>query len=508
MLQDRVSASPNEPVVIQRAGAPRTAMADDASKREKSGHPFLDRIRDTLRRHHMLAGGETVIVVAASGGPDSTSLVYALATIGRDLGLLVHVAHLDHRLRPDAGADAAFVADTSRALGLPHHQDFADPKTLAAQEGLSLEDAGRRLRYEFLMRVARDVGATVVGTGHTMDDQAETVLMRLLRGSGLDGLRGIPPVRLSGGIRIIRPLIDTTRAEVESYLRAIGAGWREDSTNRDLAILRNRIRLVLLPALEGYNPDVRRTLARVAGLLRDEAEAIEVLAAASVGETLSGDSATVHVALEPFTRLPVALQRRALREAVRRIRGNRRAVRFVHIEGARRLMLGGQVGSWIPLPGGVRITRLPRGAEVAIEPAGRAPGVYRLPVPGRVVAIEFGVHVTAEAMTPDQLAAAGSDAGSKNAVVLDAARAGNELVVRGPQPGDRFAPAGMGGRTKLVADYLRDEKVPRHRRALIPVLATTDGVIMWIIGMRGSEAGWMTPATTRAVRVVARRLRA
>lgn len=483
-------------------------MARGDLKPAAAAHPFLARMRETIRRHGMLAGGET-IVVAASGGPDSTALTCGIAAIGRELALTLRVAHLNHRLRPDAGEDASFVASASRALGLEHHEDSADPRPLAAQEGWSLEEAARRLRYQFLMRVARETGAGVIATGHTLDDQAETVLMRLLRGSGLDGLGGIPPVRWSGGIRIIRPLIETTRTDVESYLRAIGTGWREDSTNRDLHILRNRIRLVLLPALEGYNPDVRRSLAQVAALLRDEAEAIEALGAAKIGEVLSGDSATVRVALEPFTRLPAALQRRALREAVRRVRGNMRAVRFVHVEGARQLMLGGRVGSWLPLPGGVRITRLSSGAEVAIEGAGGVPGVYRLPLPGRVVAIEFGVHLTAEALTRDRLATETQrDEGPRDAVVMDAAQLGSELVLRGPQPGDRFAPAGMGGRTKAVADYLRDEKVPRHRRAMVPVLAAEDGTIVWIVGMRASEATRITSSTTRAVRVVARPLRA
>jgi tRNA(Ile)-lysidine synthase len=469
-------------------------------------HAFVHRMRDTVRRHRMLMGGETV-VVAVSGGPDSTALVHGLAGIARDLPLTLHVAHVDHGLRPDAGLDAAFVAAMSRALGLAYHKAAVDPRTLADQEGLSVEDAARRLRYEFLARVARDVGATVVATGHTLDDQAETVLIRLLRGSGLDGLAGIPPVRRSGETSIIRPLLETTRRDVESYLRAIGAEWREDSTNQDLAILRNRIRLVLLPALEGYNPDVRQTLARAADLLRDEAEAIDTLAAARIAETLTGDSEVVQVSLERFIRLPAALQRRVLREAVRRVRGNLRAVRFVHIEGARQLVLEGQAGSWMPLPGGVRITRLPTGAEVAAECTGGLPRLYRVSVPGRVVAVEYGVQVTAEELTRDQLEA-GPDLARRDAVVLDAARVGSELVLRGPQPGDRFAPVGMEGRTKMVADYLRDEKIPRHRRASIPVLTTRDGMVLWIVGMRASESAQITPTTMRAVRVVARPLRA
>src|SRR5207245_2303464 len=238
--------------------------------------------------------------------------------------------------------------------------------------------------------------------GHTLDDQAETVLMRLLRGSGLDGLAGIPPVRESGGIRIGRPLSETARAEVEAYIRSVGAQSREDATNRDLAILRNRIRRVLLPILEGYNPDVKQALARVAALLRDEADAIETLGAAQIAGVLSGDPPAVQVAVSPFARLPVALQRRALRGAVRRVPGDRRAAQ----------------AAW---------------AEV---------------------------------------------------VVLDRGQVGDELVLRGPRPGDRFAPAGMGGRTKMVAEYLSDEKVPRHRRLYVPVLTTEHGAIVWIVGMR------------------------
>ena len=170
-------------------------------------------------------------------------------------------------------------------------------------------------------------------------------------------------------------------------------------------------------------------------------------------------------------------------------------------------MLEGQVGSWLSLPGGVSIARLADSAEVTVgEPAG-VPGVYELPVPGRVVAVEFGVHLTAEEIPGDQLAAQTGPAGPEM-VVLDRAQVGDELVLRGPRPGDRFAPAGMGGRTKTVAEYLSDEKVPRHRRPHVPVLATGEGAIVWIVGMRGTETAKATAVTTRAIRVVARRLRA
>ncbi len=466
---------------------------------------FVDRVRETIRRHGMLIAGETV-VVAVSGGPDSTALVHAMAALGREMGWSLHVAHLNHGLRQEAAEEAAFVAAMSQALGLAHHAESADVRSLAAREGFSLEDAARRIRYEFLTRIAKEVGASAIATGHTLDDQAETVLLRLLRGSGLDGLAGIPPVRRGDAVRIVRPMLEATRAEVLAYLKEIGAGWREDPSNQNRDILRNRIRMVLLPALEGYNPDVRRTLARVAGLLRDEAEVLRSLAAPGIAEALSGDSGSVRVSRTPFARLPAALQRRALREAVRRVRGNLNGVRFVHIEGARQLVLAGEVGAWLPLPGGVRVTRVSGGAEVAVPTPTRVPSVYRLPVPGDVVALDFGVHVSAETIAADQLHVHVETL--PNTVLMDADVITGDLVVRGPKSGDRFAPWGMGGRTKLVADYLRDEGVPRYRRVFTPVLTTDDDVIVWVVGMRASDVGRITAATRRAVRIVARPLRA
>jgi tRNA(Ile)-lysidine synthase len=482
-----------------------SVTASEEGERE-AGVPLPARVGATIRRHHMLTGGETV-VVAASGGPDSTALVRALLVLRPTLHLTVHLAHLNHGLRPDAGEDAAFVREMSRVLGVEYHEGTVDARVHARAEGLSLEDAARRLRYEFLIRTARETGAAVVATGHTLDDQAETVLMRLLRGTGPEGLAGIPPVRAEGGVHVIRPLIETTRADIEAYLKSLGIRWREDATNQELTILRNRIRLVLVPILEGYNPDVRQSLARLADLLRDEADALEALSAPKIAEALSGGPAEVEVALEPFARLPVALQRRTLRAAVQRVRGNLHTIGFVHIEGARRLVLEGHPGAWLALPGGVRVRRLPASIEVtADERPERAPGEYRLPVPGRIVAVEFGLHLKAEELAGDQIAALGRT--RPNEVILDRAQIGGELVLRGPRRGDRFTPAGMQGRTKTVADYLSDAKVPRHRRALVPVLTTSGGEIVWIVGMRSSEVARVTATTTRAVRVEAKPLRA
>ena len=328
--------------------------------------PLAARIRETIQAHAMLAGGER-LVVAVSGGPDSTALLSVLQALREELRLDLHVAHLNHGLRPGAAGDAAAVARMAEAMGYPYHGATEDVTAAATRERRSLEDAGREARYRFLAGVAQEIEAQVIATGHTRDDQAETVLMRLLRGSGPRGLAGIPPVRRHDGLRVIRPLIDTSRDEIAAYLARQRLDARDDASNRDPAILRNRVRLVLLPILEGYNPDVRRALARLAEVTRDDADALDALSAPQVNAVLRGTPGSVHIAVEAFGRLPVALQRRALREAIRRVRGNGVQIAFVHIEEARVGVLGARPGAAWQAPGGVRIFRRPEAIEVTAE---------------------------------------------------------------------------------------------------------------------------------------------
>lgn len=336
--------------------------------------PFEVKIRETIRRYRMLSGGERV-VVGVSGGPDSTALLSALAALRDELHVDLHAAHLNHALRADARLDAEAASRLATQLGCAFHETTVDVGASAARERRSIEDAGREARYRFFAEVAARIQGTAVATGHTLDDQAETVLMRLLRGSGPRGLAGIPPVRPQGALKVIRPLSDTPRPEIAAYLARRGLDAREDASNRDLAMLRNRVRLVLLPILEGYNPDVRRALARLANVMRDEADALDSLSAPQIDAVLHGTSTSVRIAPEVFEQLPIALQRRALREAVRRVRGNGPPIAFVHIEEARRGLRSARPGTAWEAPGGVRIYRRPDAIEVMREPA-RETGNY------------------------------------------------------------------------------------------------------------------------------------
>lgn len=279
---------------------------------------FVAAVEATVRRHALLRPGEGV-VVAVSGGPDSVALLDVLVRLSPGWRLRLVPAHVDHGLRPDSAADAAWLADRVRALGLELRLARVDAAGFARRHGLSPEAAARLLRYRALEEVRRAAGADRLAVGHHRDDLAETVLLRLLTGAGSDGLAGIPPARGS----VVRPLIERTRAEIETYLRARGLEWREDPSNRDPRFLRNRVRHELLPWLErAFNPRVREVLARTAALLRDEVACLEEQARQALAEAVLPDPPAVRggdvlLALdaERVAALPVALQRRVLRQA-------------------------------------------------------------------------------------------------------------------------------------------------------------------------------------------------
>src|SRR5207245_556021 len=224
-------------------------------------------------RHAMLAGGETVLV-AVSGGADSVALLHLLQSLAAEWQLRLHVLHVDHQLRADSAADADFVRALGVRLGVP-----VDVATVTVDRRGSLEDSARSARYAALETSAARIGAERIALGHTADDQAETVLMRLVQGAGVRGLSGVPPVRG----RIIRPLIALRRSALEAELRRAGLSWVEDPTNRDPKFLRNRIRHELLPLLsDSYNPEIAAALVRMAALARETVTALDETAAAEL----------------------------------------------------------------------------------------------------------------------------------------------------------------------------------------------------------------------------------
>ena len=456
------------------------------------------RVRGALEDAGLARG--SLLLVAVSGGPDSLALLHALHSLTPDLGLRLHGAHLDHRLRGAASdADARFVAAEFRRLGLANTCERADVAAYRRERKLSLEEAARDVRYAFLARVAERQGADAVALGHTADDQAETVLMRLLRGTGLTGLRGMSALSrrayAGGSVALVRPLLGVTRSEVVAYCRELGLEPREDASNVSTDMLRNRVRLELIPYLETYNPSVRRALLRLARTsARDLAyveEQVDAALPAVALQTADG------VALDrgAFTRLHPAIQAHTLRRAFAMCRGGNRDLEQYHVEAMARLIQG-RAGTSLNLPGGVRFLVEYERALLSLGPPDACPlpplaGCHGLTIPGESLAGPWRVSATfAEEIGPHETAQPHRLAdGPPFAARLDATHVGTSAWLRARVPGERFQPLGMS-HTKKIQDFMVDEKIPREWRDRVPLLVTSRGVA-WVVGCRVAE--WARP---------------
>jgi tRNA(Ile)-lysidine synthase len=440
-----------------------------------------DQVERTIRRHSMLAGGETVLV-AVSGGADSVALLHFLGKLAPAWRLRLNVLHVDHQLRPDSSVDADFVRTLGARLGVP-----VDVATVMVDSRGSLEAAARESRYAALEAGAARIGAHRIALGHTADDQAETVLMRLLEGAGVRGLAGIPPVRG----RIIRPLIEVHRAALEAELRRAAIPWVEDPTNRDPKFLRNRIRHELLPLLaDSYNPGIAAALTRVSTLARETVAALDRAAAVELERLATFDAGAVILPLGPLRALPRQIAAEVLRQAAGRL-GSRAPLRAWSHRGLRRAVA-------VPPPrrpfrlGGVTIEV--SGAFARLARASLPALVARpLDVPGRTELPEIGQALEARIVGAEAYAVPRDP----SRVAFDADElGGGPLTIRARRRGDRFVP--FGGAERRLKTLLIDAKVPRWDRSRVPVIEA-GGAIIWIGHLRRSATARVTARTRRVL---------
>ncbi len=479
---------------------------------------MLHQLQRYIREHDLIRPGERV-AAAVSGGADSVALLRLLLELRQTLGIVVSVAHLNHQLRgADAGRDADFVAELAERHGLEFHLAERDVRAYAAEHKLSLEAAGRRLRYAFFSGLVAEHKADKVATAHTLDDQAETVLLKLLRGSWLRGLAGIhPSLRAEDGrIWVVRPLLATSRREVEAYLESLQQPWREDLSNQDRRFRRNRVRQ-LLPRLEAeHHPGVRAALAQIAELARAEesywAEKIAGIApglishSAPTRATAAGaedpDAESVTIDSELLAAQPLALQRRLLRFAGEQVQLK---LGFEEVERLR-LLLAAHSGIRCELPAGwearkersrtessLRISRLPSAADSrdSERRAQNSAYEYRLPVPGELPVPEAGwlIKLSLVQVTEGHVAAN----------LLDPKRIGSELTVRNWRPGDRFHPLG-DEREKKLKVYFQQYRIPPDKRTMWP-LAFSNQQLIWAAGMPVASAFAFRENTGLALRI-------
>jgi tRNA(Ile)-lysidine synthase len=441
------------------------------------------------------------LLVGVSGGADSVCLLIALAGLRGTSTLELHAAHLNHGLRgAESDADAAYVERLCASLAVPLVLDSADVEGYRKRRRLSLEEAGRNARYGFFAATAKRVGARAVALGHTADDQVETVLMHILRGSGLAGLRGMEPVsrwRVRGGedLVLLRPLLETRRSETEEYCEVLKLDPCTDSTNESPEFLRNRLRQELVPLLRGYNPRVDEGILRLAAAAGEADDYLRQEAARAwrrIGRMESGEAL---IDAAGFGRLPPALQVEVLRTALSQLRGDLRGIEATHLQKMVELVAGA-AGRSVDLPGRLSFVAGYERHQIGPRRAA-APRVLkrkrRLNVPG--VTELPGWRVDAR-LVPVK----GADLQASGYVVhLAPGVASDGLWAAARRDGDRFRPLGLGGAKKLQ-DYMVDSKVPRDMRAGIPIVWDSRD-ILWVVGYRIAEKARVPEDADEALRI-------
>ncbi|MBD3182871.1 tRNA lysidine(34) synthetase TilS [Candidatus Poribacteria bacterium] len=450
-------------------------------------------VLNTIKKHKMITRGEK-IVTSVSGGPDSMALLYLLYDLRDELECTLHVAHLDHQLRgEESKADADYVKDHAQRLGLDITLESINVAKLITPKE-SIESGARRIRYDFYTRVMNEVKADKIALGHNSDDQAETVIMRLLRGSGTKGLMGIPAVRED---KFIRPIIEIDRKQINQYLKNIGITACQDSTNLSTYYLRNKIRLELIPLLEKYySPNIKQILQQTADILRAEDDFLNQLIRNIWAECIEKlDAHMVEINDEDFKRKHIAVQRRLIRLAVEFMIGHLMGFDYKHVETLRNLILGGETGSRISLPHGI-VARKTYGKliiqkDYLLEDE-KEYFHHKIHVPGNTYIPELSMTIEININHLDS-SLKYQESGRFNGA-FDYSKITGYLQIRNRKPGDRFQPLGMNNMKKLK-DFFIDEKIPVDIRDKIPLLTDEKDRIIWVVGYRIDDRFKLTPET-------------
>lgn len=467
-----------------------------STRQSPFAHRLEKRFADFVRKRDVLRRGERLIV-GISGGPDSTALLRLLTSLRSEFRLRITAAHFDHRLRTreEANGDREFIERLCRSQRVSLLTGAGDVKRRSRKEGETIEEAARNLRYQFLGREAKRAGVTAVVVGHTLDDRAETVLLHLLRGSGLDGLAAMPPRSswpFGSGPDVARPLLNITRREVERYCEELGLEPRRDPTNDLPVATRNRLRSELMPVLRSFNPKAGQALARLADSVAGDSAYLDQLADAEwqrLAQVANGHLSFDRLAL---LALPVPIAIRVLRRGAERIGARPEAV---HLE--RALAEAVKQRSRVSIPGGVVIVDSDHVSfsKEQVRPAKRSLGPKSLSIPGRTRAGGWSI----EATKVERDAARPRDA---FAALLDIDAIDGPLAVRSRRPGDRLRPLGLGGGKKLQ-DILVDAKVPQAERDLVPVIEDRLGIV-WVAGHCIDQRVAVSAKTRRVMRLRAR----
>ncbi|BAS32295.1 tRNA lysidine(34) synthetase TilS [Dehalococcoides mccartyi] len=464
---------------------------------------LTERVSKYIKKQGLVSAGDEILL-AVSGGPDSVCMLYIMHKLSREMGFSLRLAHLNHGLRAEeSDRDAAYVIELASALGLPLCQQKVSVKAYQAEHHLSLEEAAREMRYAFLCRTAAEFGSAAVAVGHTLDDNIETVMLHLVRGSGTRGLQGLRPVLNrtiagAGCLRVIRPLLCLGRAETQVYCREAGLLPRQDITNLSTEPLRNRIRLEVLPLLKTINPAFEETILRTAFIAGEEMALLDEVTSQMKAELVIRQDDVLMIEKIEMQRLHPALKRNLLRQMMEELLGGLKDIEARHIE---------NIVQTMDKPAGRRID-LPYKLVFQVDyehyllgwgidelcPYPPCQGEYRLGV-GTGTFLDGWVVKTEILPSP-----IGLDLSESSLVAyLDMDKAGTDLIVRTRAEGDQFQPLGMED-AKSLKEFMIDNKIPRNWRARVPLLISGKE-ILWLVGYRIGESAKVDENTRRVLRV-------
>lgn len=461
----------------------------ETDRKTMNADDLLKKAEQTIQKYGLIIQGDSVLV-GFSGGPDSTCLLYLLHTLKEKYQLQIHALYINHNLRPaEVTIEIAFCRQFCEGIGIPFMVESIDVASYCNEHRMNKQEAARELRYQVFGKAAAEIKANKVALAHNVDDQAETLFMRLVRGAGPTGLAGIPVQRGN----IIRPLLEIGRQEIERFLEMKNIVPVTDSSNLKEDYFRNMIRLRLMPMLKQANPNLLQSLAHTMEILREEERYLEILVTKTLMRLISRKSQKrIELFLSPLEAMETVILRRVLRRAISETEGLK-CIGFLHIEDIIALVRNGKNGDRLVLPKNIRVIREYALLVITSEDPVRI-AEYTLDLPGKAVVVGVGHVVTAD-MEEESI----QFGDGKVSVLLDAGKMNFPLTVRPRRTGDYFYPIGFG-RKKKLQDFFVDMKIPRDERDSIPVVVSADDIV-WIAGHRADERFKVTEMTKKFVRL-------
>jgi tRNA(Ile)-lysidine synthase len=463
-------------------------------------YSMLKKIEETIAKFRMLEKGDKVLI-AFSGGPDSSVLLYVLNELKKKYDISIYAGHVNHGLRgKESLEDERIAKKICEELKIPCSVIRKNVKKLK-KRGNSLENTARKIRYEALGKIAKTFGANKIATGHNRDDQVETILFRIIRGTGEEGLGGIPPTRkFSPGIEIIRPLIEIEREKIEKYLKLKKIKPRIDSSNLDVSFLRNRIRHELIPYLEKYNPKIKESLLRISQISRENSEYIRQNTHKILKQISTHLPGVVRIDIDKLLSYSPNLRNHILRKAIREFKEELSYSNLIEIQ---KIIDSKRANLVLYLSPKLKVVKeytslfikKVRGPErvkneKSLYYVFEKEGEFPIPEIKKTICIDYIKRNNKTSI----------DFNDSSEIYLDADKIKFPLILRIREEGDRFRPFGMKGEKKLK-DFFIDEKIPLEKRGKIPILVTGAGKILWAVGYRRSNLGIITKKTSKIIRI-------